>query len=88
MRLSSRPAGRHKEGNDEKAPSLKKENVAPDTRAWSLSTHPHVSGNVSEAHTAAEPFSNFISSHFSAAGRRLAQVNLPFSDEPPCVWAL
>lgn len=59
MRLSSRRAGHHKAENDEKAPSLKKENVPPNTRAWSLSTHPRVSGNLSEAHTAAEPFGNF-----------------------------
>lgn len=31
---------------------------------------------------------HFICSHFSAARHRLAQVNLPFSDEPPCVRGL
>lgn len=40
VRLSSRPAGHHKEEDDEKAPSLKKKNVAPNARAWSLSTYP------------------------------------------------
>lgn len=42
-----------------KKPQVLKRNVLPNTQAWSLSTHPHVSGNLSEAHTATEPFSNF-----------------------------
>lgn len=77
-------AGHEKEQNDEKPPSPKR-NVLPNTQARSLSTHPHVSGNLSEAHTATEPFSNLATAlHLLSAsynhwfGSQLVQVNLSF----------
>lgn len=86
-------AGHEKEQNDEKPPSPKR-NVLPNTQARSLSTHPHVSGNLSEAHTATEPFSNlatalhllFVSfNHWF--GSQIVQVKLSFLTTCYIFWA-
>lgn len=80
MRLSSRPAGHHEEENDEKALSLEKENVAPNARAWSLSTHPVSAGTCLKLTQPPNPLAtspqHFICSHCSHSPSRSGEPSI------------